>query len=535
VSDLALPSSPYKGLAPYSEEDAGYFFGRETEQEIISSNLLASRLTLLYGATGVGKSSVLRAGVAHQLRGIARQNLAEGDRPEFAVAVFSSWRDNDPVAGLIDRVGVSVAQALFVPALELELSNPSLPATLRALTERAEIELLVILDQFEEYFLYHGEEDGEGSFAVEFSNTINRNDLHVNFLLSIREDALAKLDRFKGRIPGLFKNYLRIDHLDREAAHRAITKPIDKFNEDQTSDAPPLKIEPDLIKAVLDQVKAGEDVLGHAGRGVVHGAHGASLGVARIETPYLQLVLTRLWQEEMGAGSRVMRRETLDRLHGAKQIVRTHLDQVMERANEDERGVASRLFDFLVTPSRTKIAHTLTDLAYFAKLSPERVRPVLTMLAGPEVRVLRAVAASGNQAERYEIFHDVLAAAILDWRTRQLQAQEQAEAVKRAAQEAAQREQEAVRQRERETTEKLARTVKALEDDRQRLHETAGQLAGTVKALEDKLRQSEASRKYACNSSRTSVAPWRHCLSDKLKNQPFRAFRKKGIYWLVRW
>ena len=43
------------------------FFGREREREIITANLLASRLTVLYGPSGVGKSSVLRAGVVRQL------------------------------------------------------------------------------------------------------------------------------------------------------------------------------------------------------------------------------------------------------------------------------------------------------------------------------------------------------------------------------------------------------------------------------------------------------------------------------------
>ena len=63
-----MPDSPYKGLIPYSEEDAPFFFGRDAEREIITANLMASRLTLLYGASGVGKSSVLRAGVTHHLR-----------------------------------------------------------------------------------------------------------------------------------------------------------------------------------------------------------------------------------------------------------------------------------------------------------------------------------------------------------------------------------------------------------------------------------------------------------------------------------
>ena len=63
-----LPRSPYKGLAAFgdSELDALLFFGREREREAIVANLLASRLTVLYGPSGVGKSSLLSAGVAQR-------------------------------------------------------------------------------------------------------------------------------------------------------------------------------------------------------------------------------------------------------------------------------------------------------------------------------------------------------------------------------------------------------------------------------------------------------------------------------------
>ena len=52
-------SSPYLGLVPYDEQDAAYFFGREKETRLILANLFASPLTLLYGPSGVGKSSIL--------------------------------------------------------------------------------------------------------------------------------------------------------------------------------------------------------------------------------------------------------------------------------------------------------------------------------------------------------------------------------------------------------------------------------------------------------------------------------------------
>ena len=62
-----MTAGPYKGLAPFedSDFDALLFFGRERESEIVAANVVASRLTILYGPSGVGKSSLLRAAVAY--------------------------------------------------------------------------------------------------------------------------------------------------------------------------------------------------------------------------------------------------------------------------------------------------------------------------------------------------------------------------------------------------------------------------------------------------------------------------------------
>lgn len=415
-----MPDNPYKGLMPYSEEDAAFFFGRDAEREIIGANLMASRLTLLYGPSGVGKSSVLRAGVAHSLRQIADQNVAERGTPEFVVVVFSSWRD-DPVAGLAERVRDSVTstlgRALLPPAPTGPLAN-----TLGAWSEIAGGQLLVILDQFEEFFLYHGQEDGDGTFAVEFPRAVNRPDLRVNFLVSIREDALARLDHFKGRIPHLFDNYLRVEHLDRDAARSAIEKPIEQYNRLRSDDGGRMSVEPALVEAILDQVKAGQLMLGAGGRGVIAGAAGRTPSEDRIETPYLQLVLTRLWNEERSANSSVLRLETLRRLGGPERIVRTHLDGAMGALPMADQDAAARVFHHLVTPSGTKIAHTVPDLSVYAGVPEPQLEKVLDRLSEPEIRILRSVAPPPSLREsRYEIFHDVLAPAILDWRARYLQ------------------------------------------------------------------------------------------------------------------
>ena len=77
-----------------------------------------------------------------------------------------------------------------------------------------------------------GEADGEHltGFAAELADVVNDPTLAVHVLISIREDAWAKLDQFEGHIPLLFANYLRVDHLDVDAAHEAIEGPIAAWN-----------------------------------------------------------------------------------------------------------------------------------------------------------------------------------------------------------------------------------------------------------------------------------------------------------------
>jgi WD40 repeat protein len=381
--------SPYKGLAAFedSELDASFFFGRDREQGVVTANLTAARLTLLYGLSGVGKSSILRAGVVRRLRALPGP---------LAVVVFDGWRD-DPGRRLREEVA---ATAGVDPA-------GSLADTLQAACARLGGELYVILDGAEEYFVYHAEEDEPGTFAADFPDAVLRPRLPAYFLLSLREDALAALDRFKTRIPSLYANSLRLEHLDRVAAREAINGPLDRYN--RMTPETPVAIEPELVGAVLDQVATGKVDLGR-GRGVVDGSSSAG----QVETPYLSLVMERLWQAEQSAGSRVLRLSTLIALGGAEQIVRDHLDDALELLPAESQEAAAEMFNHLVTPSGTKIAHSVSDLAEYASVREGELEPVLQTLATE--RILRPVAGNGGSG-RYEIVHDVLANAVLAWRS----------------------------------------------------------------------------------------------------------------------
>jgi WD40 repeat protein len=428
----ADPIKPYRGLVPFTEREAEFFFGRERERQLITSNLRASRLTLVYGASGVGKTSVLKAGVVHHLRRIARKSWREQGNPKVVVVEFASWA-GDPVAEIPAAVDSAVRAILGDAAPPAPISAGHLDEVLHAWTERLDCVLLVILDQFDEYFLYHADESGEGTFAADLPRALGRRDLRANFLISIREDSYSKLDRFKDEIRNLYGNYLRIDHLDRAGARDATLKPLEHYNRLQPTGTPPVSIEPALVDGVLDAVAAGQVKVGQVGAGTVGEAAPSD---ALIEAPYLQLVMSRLWDEERASGSDVLRLTTFERLGGAGQIVGSHLDNAMSALSDADREVAFRVLRFLVTPDGTKIAHTAGDLAEFAEVPQEQLDRVLDHLAGGSTLILRREAVPGRDARvRYELFHDVLGPAILDWRARYRELRRRAEAEARLADE----------------------------------------------------------------------------------------------------
>jgi WD40 repeat protein len=361
-----VPESPYKGLAAFedSELDALLFFGREREIAAVAANVLANRLTVLYGPSGVGKSSLLGAGVARRLRELSGS----------PVVVHGAWAE-DPAARLIASVHAECG--------ELGATAGLVDTVAAAAQQGGELHLL--LDNVEEYILYHGL---EGPLSSTLPELLHRPGLRVNVLLALRDDALAELDELAGRIPELFSNLLRLDRLDREAGRAAILGPLARYSE-LTGES--FTAEDALVDAVLDEASTD----------------------AGVEAPYLQLVLERLWEREREAGSRELRLATFRAIGGARAVVREHVRGALDRLPLAEQEAAARVVRQLVTPSGRKVSHEPSDLAEYADVEDAQLRRLLETL-GRE-RIVRGVNGMPGAPTRYEIFHDVLGPPILAW------------------------------------------------------------------------------------------------------------------------
>ena len=405
------PPCPYVGLQPFHEADREFFFGRDRDQRIISANLLSSPLTILYGSSGVGKSSLLMAGVIPYLR---------HEHPKIPVVIFREWASPD--------FQVTLARACIDAVWTEDTGQPKpaetmpLDEILRACVEAAHDTILILFDQFEEYFLYHPKSSDPESFEAQFARAVNRENVCAGFLIALREDSLSKLDRFRERIPNLLSNRLILKHLDEDGAAAAVRRPLEVWNSKYAAGMPPVTIEDGLVTELIDQVRIGRVSVGRQG-----GSGATQEEEHLIEAPFLQLVMTRLWAEEVNAGSRELRLATLNRLGGAEEIVRKHLDDVMEQLDEESQAVCASFFDRLVTPTGSKVACSRDDLERWADSLAPKVPGVLETLTNN--RILRTVVQSVEKLNTtsYEIYHDVLAQAVLSWRARYIGERQRAE------------------------------------------------------------------------------------------------------------
>jgi ABC-type dipeptide/oligopeptide/nickel transport system ATPase subunit len=143
---LSLPC-PYKGLAAFQPEDHEFFFGREEVIAGLLARLASAPLLAVVGASGSGKSSVVRAGL---LPGVWRSALPGSGAWRTVVMAPGS----NPLAELAAQVALLLHQGPAALLHELETDRRALDLAVRQLLVGANptARLLLVIDQFEELF-----------------------------------------------------------------------------------------------------------------------------------------------------------------------------------------------------------------------------------------------------------------------------------------------------------------------------------------------------------------------------------------------
>jgi tetratricopeptide (TPR) repeat protein len=178
---------PFKGLAYFTEQDADIFFGREELSDQIAARLLKTRFLAVIGASGSGKSSLLRAGVIPRMR---RKNwsikvMTPTSRPLERLATILTG--DDPSLTAADEMREALVQnprALLLAANKLA-------------ARQDKGYLLLVVDQFEELFtLCHDEH--ERQLFIDNLLTAVAGEGAVTILIGLRADFYDRCADYEG-------------------------------------------------------------------------------------------------------------------------------------------------------------------------------------------------------------------------------------------------------------------------------------------------------------------------------------------------
>ena len=115
--------------------------------------------------------------------------------------------------------------------------------------------LVIILDQFEEYFAYRS---GDRDLEKQLDTIVRDKSLDARLMIVLREDRYYLLDRLRLTIPDILENTLELGHLGDKAVREAITRPIDEFNARIRGGKNPVAITPGFVDRVLAELRQVE-------------------------------------------------------------------------------------------------------------------------------------------------------------------------------------------------------------------------------------------------------------------------------------
>jgi len=411
--------NPWPGLASFREADRELFFGRERETEELFRLVLRERLTILFGLSGLGKTSLLQAGLFPRLREenvlpvLIRLEHAEG-----------SPSCSEQIQAAITRS--AAAAGAEIPAVRPDETvweyfhrqgNDFWSARNRPLTP------LLVFDQFEEIFTLGGGKPAtaelvetlaslsEGYPPAAVKARIDANPAAAKelsfarhsykLLLSLREDFLPDLEALRDRLRAIGNNRLRVRRMTGENALRVVSLPGRGLIDAEVAEQ--------VVRFVAGEERTDEP---------------APLGELEIEPALLSIVCRELNNKRRSRGEA---RITADLLEGSRTEILTDL---YERSLADlGPEVRSFIEEKLLTVSGFRDNVALEN----ALATPGVTRAEIDRLT--ERRLLR-IEDRGN-GQRLELTHDVLTGVVRRSRDtrRQREERERAEVARREAEE----------------------------------------------------------------------------------------------------
>jgi tetratricopeptide (TPR) repeat protein len=441
AADTVAPAietvQPWPGLDTFTETLSRFFCGRDTEADELFRHVQREVVTVLFGQSGLGKTSLLQAGLFPRLREagflpiLIRLDYSAGAPP--LVAQVKGAIERECTASNFSEATWSTAEASLWSCFH---------RADRRLTDRAGKEILPVLvfDEFEEIFT-QGLASSEGragsqSFLTELAELMenrppealeqaieadpkiaegfrfDRRDYRI--VLALREDFLAALEGLRARAPSLGRNRYRLRAMTGAQGLNAILGP-----------APGL-VEYDVAKEIIRFV-------GRASPEVAFGTSNAGDGF-EVEPSLLSLVCRELNERRLAQG---LDEINADLLAGSRDDI---IERFYERCFADQ-SPALRAFveDELLSASGFRESITL-DTAQ--RVLADNCVPAGALDELVRRRLLRIEERS--DIARVEIIHDVLTPVIR--RSRETRRLRQAEAAAAAREAALHRERKRARQ-----------------------------------------------------------------------------------------
>ncbi|MEM7115773.1 MAG: hypothetical protein AAF614_25255 [Chloroflexota bacterium] len=216
IEDLppAPGEAPYKGLAYFTEKDADIYYGREVLSQQIATQLGQQSFLTLIGASGSGKSSLLRAGIVPLLR---QQN--------WRIHIMTPGAQ--PLDALTNTLSRDVASLDFAPKLKgllLQKTETLYLVGTKLASQANEPHLLLVVDQFEELFTQCRDEQERRAFVENLITAVHKQGV-ITILISLRADFYARCAQYEGLRQFVSQQQEFIGPLKQEALVRVIAEP----------------------------------------------------------------------------------------------------------------------------------------------------------------------------------------------------------------------------------------------------------------------------------------------------------------------
>ncbi len=358
-ADTLKDQEPYMFLDSYEQADATLFYGRRSEIRALAELAISSQLTVLFGPSGVGKTSLIGAGLLPLL---AKNDIVG---IQVRIATDSSWGLSGAIVNQI------------VPNLEMNFIDQL--ATLADSTGKL---LVVIFDQLEELFTLANPAISE-SFARSVKEAQIKIPAPIHFIFSIREDYLAQLAELRSQLPRMLDRTFRLEPLNTRQAYEVIVEPAEKCGyrfESELADT--------MIVDLLEEKQS-------------------------IDPVDLQVICYRLLSAIKQKEARTFLFQDYQSLGRAETILADFLENVTARG--DCPAGAMDVLKSLTTSAGTKVFLTQAQLAQDARLTVAQAEEITRWLERPFRLVRLAQTPQGETG--VELRHDVLARRILDWIT----------------------------------------------------------------------------------------------------------------------